>query len=57
MKKILLPVAHWDEFWGPFYACPFCKAEKLNDDFVYCPMCGKSLKGYRYAKVEEILEK
>lgn len=46
MEKKILKVAHWDEFWGPVYACPFCKVQKLNDDFKFCPICGRSLQEF-----------
>lgn len=49
-EKIMLPIAFLDEFYGPFYECPFCKENKLNDNFKFCPMCGKKLKEYRYEK-------
>lgn len=46
MEKKILKVAHWDEFWGPVYAGPFCKVQKLNDDFEFCPICGRSLQEF-----------
>jgi RecJ-like exonuclease len=52
-KKKILEVAHWDEFWGPEYACPFCQVEKLCDDFKFCPMCGGNMEGYRFETIAE----
>ena len=56
-EKIILPIAFWDEFYGPVYTCPFCKADKLNDDFKFCPMCGWGLLEYRYEEVKESEER
>lgn len=52
MKKKILKVAHWDEFWGPVYACPFCAEQKLCDDFTFCPICGRSLQEFVFEKVK-----
>ena len=52
-EKIILPIAFWDEFYGPVYTCPFCKEDKLCDDFKFCPMCGRGLLEYRYEEVKE----
>ena len=46
LEKKILKVAHWDEFWGPVYACPFCQVQKLNDGFKFCPICGRSLQEF-----------
>lgn len=31
------------EKWKRTRTCPFCHKNRLNRDFVYCPMCGKRL--------------
>ena len=47
---MILKIAFFDEFWGPFYRCPFCGEEKLNDDFNFCPVCGMSLESFLFEK-------
>lgn len=48
MKKIILLISNFDEFYGPLYPCPFCAVEKVMDDFNFCPFCGKDLKAYGF---------
>jgi len=56
-EKTTLPIAFWDEFYGPYYTCPFCKEDELCSRFKFCPMCGESLKEYRYESVKESEER
>jgi rubrerythrin len=47
MKRVI-PISGWDEFYGPIYKCPFCNKDNLQDNYNYCPICGKNLNKYKY---------
>lgn len=52
-KKKILEYCSYDEWPGDVYKCCFCNSEYIKDWFVFCPICGKSLKNYRFEKIEE----
>jgi hypothetical protein len=50
--KTVIPIFCWDEFYGPIYKCPFCYGDNLQDNYNYCPICGKRLIEYEYEKAD-----
>jgi rRNA maturation endonuclease Nob1 len=53
LKKKILLISDFDEWYGPIYRCPFCAEETIWDDFNFCPACGGSMEEHGFETIEE----